>query len=323
MISQESIDKFNSIIAHYKLDIARILDVGRAICTSDILYGTNDKKLSIKRLANSGVDIFRPLYSGNAEPLPDVQVMRVICDTLYYNLLFKGKGVGKVGIHITSEASDSIGKGIGNKQYIPVANGYSDMEECQKVLDLMYEGCKNTKDWDSLVIFDNYIAKIVDSCRNKEVIVDTLKSYTHELYVPVRTKYVGIFRSGVSADALDTINRIKLKSTLAFMFAGIKSLSNSIGKNSVKANFRLARLLEQTNQQVGTFSITPDIPSFEYRYFNGSAVYFIDKLDKIFTKSKPLDFDDIPFLAAFYDYFNSDDLKMSFKDCLTKFEEVE
>ena len=85
MISQENIDKFNSIIAHYKLDTARILDVGRAICTSDILYGTNDKKLSIKRLANSGVEIFRPLYSGNAEPLPDVQVMRVLCDTLYYN----------------------------------------------------------------------------------------------------------------------------------------------------------------------------------------------------------------------------------------------
>lgn len=142
MISQENIDKFNSIVTHYKLDTARILDVGRAVCTSDILYGTNDKKLSIKRLANSGVDAFRPLYSGSAEPLPDVQVMRVLCDTLYYNLLFKGKGLGRAGIHITSEASDSIGRGIGNKKYIPATNGYSDIEECQKVLDLMYEGCE-------------------------------------------------------------------------------------------------------------------------------------------------------------------------------------
>lgn len=142
MISQENIDKFNSIVTHYKLDTARILDVGRAVCTSDILYGTNDKKLSIKRLANSGVDVFRPLYSGSAEPLPDVQVMRVLCDTLYYNLLFKGKGLGRAGIHITSEASDSIGRGIGNKKYIPATKGYSDIEECQKVLDLMYEGCE-------------------------------------------------------------------------------------------------------------------------------------------------------------------------------------
>lgn len=142
MISQENIDKFNSIVTHYKLDTARILDVGRAVCTSDILYGTNDKKLSIKRLANSGVDAFRPLYSGSAEPLPDVQVMRVLCDTLYYNLLFKGKGLGRAGIHITSEASDSIGRGIGNKKYIPATKGYSDIEECQKVLDLMYEGCE-------------------------------------------------------------------------------------------------------------------------------------------------------------------------------------
>lgn len=142
MISQENIDKFNSIVTHYKLDTARILDVGRAVCISDILYGTNDKKLSIKRLANSGVDVFRPLYSGSAEPLPDVQIMRVLCDTLYYNLLFKGKGLGKAGIHITSEASDSIGKGIGNKKYIPATKGYSDIEECQKVLDLMYEGCE-------------------------------------------------------------------------------------------------------------------------------------------------------------------------------------
>ena len=142
MISQENIDKFNSIVTHYKLDTARILDVGRAVCTSDILYGTNDKKLSIKRLANSGVDAFRPLYSGSAEPLPDVQVMRVLCDTLYYNLLFKGKGLGRAGIHITSEASDSIGRGIGNKKYIPATKGYSDIEECQKVLNLMYEGCE-------------------------------------------------------------------------------------------------------------------------------------------------------------------------------------
>ena len=142
MINQENIDKFNSIVTHYKLDTARILDVGRAVCTSDILYGTNDKKLSIKRLANSGVDAFRPLYSGSAEPLPDVQVMRVLCDTLYYNLLFKGKGLGRAGIHITSEASDSIGRGIGNKKYIPATKGYSDIEECQKVLDLMYEGCE-------------------------------------------------------------------------------------------------------------------------------------------------------------------------------------
>lgn len=142
MISQENIDKFNSIVTHYKLDTARILDVGRAVCTSDILYGTNDKKLSIKRLANSGVDVFRPLYLGSAEPLPDVKVMRVLCDTLYYNLLFKGKGLGRAGIHITSEASDSIGRGIGNKKYIPATKGYSDMEECQKVLDLMYEGCE-------------------------------------------------------------------------------------------------------------------------------------------------------------------------------------
>lgn len=142
MISQENIDKFNSIVTHYKLDTARILDIGRAVCTSDILYGTNDKKLSIKRLANSGVDAFRPLYSGSVEPLPDVQVMRVLCDTLYYNLLFKGKGLGRAGIHITSEASDSIGRGIGNKKYIPATKGYSDIEECQKVLDLIYEGCE-------------------------------------------------------------------------------------------------------------------------------------------------------------------------------------
>lgn len=322
MISQENIDKFNSIITHYKLDTARILDVGKAVCTSDILYGTNDKKLSIKRLANSGVDIFRPLYSGGAEPLPDVQVMRVLCDTLYYNLLFKGKGLGRAGIHITSEASDSIGRGIGNKKYIPATCGYSDMEECQKVLDLMYEGCQSTKDWDTLVEFDNYIAKIVDLCSNKEIIKDALKTYTQEFYVPVRTKYVGTYKSGVSSNILDTINRIKLKSTLAFMFAGIKSLSNSIGVNRVKANFRLAKVLEQTDRQIGTFSITPDIPSFEYRYFNGSAIYFIDKLDKIFTKSKPLDFDNIAFLAAFYDYFNSEDLKLTFTSCLTKFEEV-
>lgn len=141
MISRENIDKFNSIISHYGLDTAQVQDAGRAVCIADILYGTNDKRLSVKRLANSGVDVFRALAQGSAQPLPDVQIMRVMCDSLYYALLFKGKGIGRAGIHLTSEASDYIGKGIGKKQFVPANYGYCDMEECQKVLDLMYANC--------------------------------------------------------------------------------------------------------------------------------------------------------------------------------------
>lgn len=141
MISRENIDKFNSIISHYGLDTAQVQDAGRAVCIADILYGTNDKRLSVKRLANSGVDTFRALAQGSAQPLPDVQIMRVMCDSLYYTLLFKGKGIGRAGIHLTSEASDYIGKGIGKKQFVPANYGYCDMEECQKVLDLMYANC--------------------------------------------------------------------------------------------------------------------------------------------------------------------------------------
>lgn len=217
MISQENIDKFNSIIAYYKLDTARILDVGRAICTSDILYGTNDKKLSIKRLANSGVDIFRPLYQGSAEPLPDVQVMRVICDTLYYNLLFKGRGVGKVGIHITSEASDSIGKGIGNKQYIPVANGYSDMEECQKVLDLMYEGCKEPLDYKLLIDTLNKYASVMNPVfgfRNDYKINRKIQ----DVYLPMFIR--GDLNSAVNLDC--------------FRFVSTKEFEKHLGSMSMK-----------------------------------------------------------------------------------------
>lgn len=139
MISQENIDKFNKVISHYNLSETSIKDLGRAVCVSDMLYGSNDKQLSVKRLANSGVDIFKSLSQSKAEPLPDVQVMRVMCDTLYFALLIeKGSGMNKIGIHLTSEASNYIGKGIRKNGQIldPGSKGYSDMDECQKVLDL-------------------------------------------------------------------------------------------------------------------------------------------------------------------------------------------
>lgn len=187
MISHENIDKFNSIISHYGLDTAQVQDAGRAVCIADILYGTNDKRLSVKRLANSGVDVFRALAQGSAQSLPDVQIMRVMCDSLYYTLLFKGKGIGRVGIHLTSEASDYIGKGIGKKQFVPANYGYCDMEECQKVLDLMYANCNEVDEPEFADIFE-FTSDVLGRFRKMFDIIDKSRTLSESqfksIYLP-------------------------------------------------------------------------------------------------------------------------------------------
>ena len=88
MISTDNIEKFNKVVAYYQLDPAQLLDVAKAVCVADYLYGTDPQKLSPARLSNSGIEVFNGVSAvkSNAKPLPDVQVMRVICDTLFYGI---------------------------------------------------------------------------------------------------------------------------------------------------------------------------------------------------------------------------------------------
>lgn len=134
MIEQDYIKKFTDVVEHHQLDKAKVFDVATAICIADNKWGTDTQKLSVKRLENSGVDYFRGIskVSEPAKPLPDVQIMRILCDTLYICLYTKLDSI-KDKVHLTcpSSVEVSIGYHLKGRE-----TTYCDIEECKRILDL-------------------------------------------------------------------------------------------------------------------------------------------------------------------------------------------
>lgn len=171
-IMQSRIKKFEEILDYYNVSETTLKDVARAICMADILYGTNDKRLSIQRLEVSGVVQFQGLSLGVGKvhksliPLPDVQIMRVMCDVLYYCLLFKGKVIPDT--HLTSGASNMVGKGSIVDKGIsePAKSDYCDFDECTRVLDVFYNS-RVVISADEIAKINEFIKFVTDNFKNK------------------------------------------------------------------------------------------------------------------------------------------------------------
>lgn len=165
MISQENKYKFKKVLDYYKVNPVVIEDLARSICLADLMFGSNDRKLSVNKLANSGIEEFANLGKAAGEPLPDVQVMRVICDILYFVSAIRGV---VTDTHLTNEASNYIGKKI-KKRVVGFNTNkcdYSDMEECQRLLDFYASQCKTVSDDEKEAILQ-FVDYITNKCSNK------------------------------------------------------------------------------------------------------------------------------------------------------------
>lgn len=145
MISTDNIEKFNKVVAYYQLDPAQLRDIAKAVCIADCLHGTDPQKLSPVRLNNSGIEVFNGVSAvkSNAKPLPDIQVMRVICDTLFYGIYIKHKKLIK-GTRLTNACSSYVGTElqVNNSPVMRAeTNEYFDMNECQRILDSFVDSC--------------------------------------------------------------------------------------------------------------------------------------------------------------------------------------
>lgn len=162
MISQEYLDKFSTILTNLNIDTGTVQMLARGICTADIIFGDNPEKLSIKRLEVSGVEQFNGVSKASLQstkPLPDVQVLRIMCDVLFCYLCASNKLSRYASkVYPTNQATFKVINNLNvlneqAKKKYSVSVGYATLDECQNMLNYLYDSLQEEEISD-LPIFD-------------------------------------------------------------------------------------------------------------------------------------------------------------------------
>lgn len=223
MISTDNIEKFNKVVAYYQLDPAQLWDVAKAICIADYLHGTDPQKLSPARLGNCGIEAFNGVSAvkSTAKPLPDVQVMRVICDTLFYSIYIKHKKLVK-GTKMTNACSSYVGTElqVNNSPVMKAeTNEYLDMDDCQRILNAYVDSCDEVSESEFADTFE-FVSKTLGRFRALLSIID--KSHTLDesqfssIYLPEEYDSHGYKVLNTMPRSLKTISRGALKDQVEF-----------------------------------------------------------------------------------------------------------
>lgn len=176
MIDSSYIDKFINIISSKEIDKDYVKDIMIAIVISDYMNGTNQKELDVDKLCASQDANWNKLKSflglPNSEShntlLPDVQLMRILCDCLYVCL----DGSKIEGVSITSPATRYVcnAEGISVK-----GSDYVDEEGCKVIFDKYFANEEGNE------LFD-FIKKVLSKVRNLEDKIDITEGKFNELF---------------------------------------------------------------------------------------------------------------------------------------------
>jgi len=130
-----NINKFKEVIEKHELDINVLRDIMLSLAIADFTDGTNEKKLDVDRVCSSRdsdwaeVVTFLSLSPTDAEVLPYVQRLRLMCDTLSIATKLDG-------VYLTMPES----KVIANLCDVSLsAQDYCDEDDCIRLLNLMLE----------------------------------------------------------------------------------------------------------------------------------------------------------------------------------------
>lgn len=214
MIDSSYIDKFINIINSKEIDKDYVKDIMIAIVISDYMNGTNQKELDVDKLCASQDANWNKLKSflglPNSEShntlLPDVQLMRILCDCLYVCL----DGSKIEGVSITSPATRYVcnAEGISVK-----GSDYVDEEGCKVIFDKYTE----TGEYDEL--FD-FIKRVLSKTRNLQgkldIAEDKFNKLFEQLYLPKNYNSCGFDVRVQLPDVLKSISKESLDSDLEF-----------------------------------------------------------------------------------------------------------
>lgn len=278
----------------------RLADVCLAICIADQLKGSNNRELSTDRFSIKADDDWESVLNllelestSGREPLPKVQRYRVICDALYICI---GKSIE--GVSLSNERSGIVVKsftevmGVSELSGIRCTNGYSSIEECERVLKLL-----NQNSYDLSELFE--LESQVSNLEAGEIATSAWSNFR----VPTdKAKYI---KGGGTDYSIEL-----LKDTLIYTIEKdiLEIIRKSMVKNKVKTNYIVSQTMRKYENVVfGTYSTENLAPKLEVG--NGFPDFMRSKLGRLFSGGMAYDFSDLKSLIEVKRFIENAQLK--------------
>lgn len=317
MLSLDVIKKYEEIINFYNVNRAYLSDVVTAIVITDSFHGSNKKEMDIDRLSVSSDELNQiwgiKKTAINCQPLPDVQMMRIIVDSLV--LALNKLNISIDNTHLTMQKSRILSEG----KQVRSCDDYSDMQECEKVFNIIYESIKSLNlDFSWLLDFEKCLSKltVINSTFD---LLSHIRTNMKGLKVPIECKTIsGRCKPSEFEDMEVFKNKYFDNVQFIIMFFFISNTKDKFKESETKLNLSLNRLAKY-NFCIGTFSVGNYAPRIEFG--QDIPLYIAEKIGEVFSKGKAYNkFDIIPTLCCLEQLFVYNLNKFEAKEVLKDYE---
>lgn len=300
----EYIEKYQKIVKFYNIDTNRLSDIVHAIVLSDMHGGSNRQELDIDRLYSKNMDsrlcdLWQINNTAERNILPDVQLLRIMCDSLFIYL----HDNPVPATYITSEMSSKVYNIVSGGSMEVTA--YCDEVECAKILDAYEKSCIDTGAFDWVEKFDKvmsksieYIEKNINMASSCE---DSVKSCLKSIVVPVKSKYLR--QDDWDYSGVVDIKTYVLDNVIYLLECDIRTrIMIGLEKNPVGMNYRFSEAVKALgNPIIGTFSVINACPVLNSQ--SGFPNVIKVKLARLYSVGKAYSFGDISIILSLYCVF--------------------
>lgn len=274
----------------------KLADVCLAICIVDQLKGSNRRELSMEKFVvradedwKSVLELLELVNLCDREPLPKVQRYRVICDALCICI---GRNIE--GVSLSNERSSIVARsfaevmGVSELSGIRCTNGYSSIEECERVLKLL-----NQNSYDLTDLFE--LESQVSTLEAGELAAKAWDSFR----VPTdKAKYIKGGGTDYSIGLLKDMLIYSIEKDI------LDLIRKGMAKNKVKTNYVISQVMRNySNVVFGTYSTENLAPRLEVG--NGFPDFMRTKLCRLFSGGMTYDFSDLESLVGVRKFIES------------------
>lgn len=305
----EYIEKYLKVIDFYKIDTNKLSDIVHAIVMSDTLDGSNRQELDIDRLYSKDMDsrlcnVWQINNTADRLVLPDVQLLRIMCDSLFIYLRIQGVRIADT--YLTSEASKVVFHVVTG---LSVSGSvYRDEAECASALNKFAESCVSIEGFEWVKDFDDLLTNCITYIEQRIEPVasysESLKSALLKVKVPVDSKFLK--RGTPDLSGVEDV-KLHIMDNIIYNFeVEIRErMAMALKKNGVGTNYRYTEAIKQLdNPIIGTYSMTNACPMISSRIDYYREVMNV-KLARLYSVGKAYSFRDLGILMSLYCLFMS------------------
>lgn len=305
----EYIEKYLRVVDFYKVDTNKLSDIVHAVVMSDMLSGSNRQELDIDRLYSRDMDanlceVWKLNNTSDRLVLPDVQLLRIMCDSLF--IILNMQGVNIANTYLTSEASKNVFRVVTGKSIS--GDVYRGEEECRKCLNKFVETCVSVEGFEWVRDFDDllkrciaYIEPRIEPIASFE---NSLKSAWRDIKVPVDSEFLK--RGVADYSGVENVKTHVLDNIIFAFEVDIRErYAMELRKNSVGALYHYNEAIKQMdNPCIGTYSMTNACPMISSRIKYDKEIINV-KLARLYSVGKAYSFMDFGTLMSLYCMFMS------------------